>query len=457
MKRIHLLFLVSVLIFIKSFSQNKPVLYDFIEVPQVLMLNPGADVTYKWHVGVPAFSGISVTAGVKGFKVTDLFANDGIDINTKLEKLIFSRTPNDHVYINQQIELINAGIRLPNDKDYISFGFYEEFNLIAYYPKDLAIFGFEGNKEIGRVFNAESFKFKTDLVGVLHIGIDRRFNEKFNAGARFKIYSSAAEVKSLHNSGLFFTTQGVDNIYRHTLQDINLSVQSAGLFNGTDFDEKFYKKLSNKLFLGSNLGVGFDFGLTYKPNEQVKVTASVQDLGFIKYSKMVTSISAKGSYVTEGVKLQTPIISGINYFQQIIDGVEQAIVRDTIFTSHVTFRTPKINASYAYSFGLPHSEECFKPLFDNPFRNQIGIQLYSIVLPKQPQVATTLFYYRRINKYLRTKLTYTVDSYSSSNVGLGLSAHIKHFNLYGSFNNLFSTDFYNSNYNAFQFGMNFIY
>lgn len=451
------LFLLFGLACFKGIAQNKPILYDFTEVPQALMLNPGADVSYKWHVGVPAFSGLSLAIGVKGFKVTDLFAKDGIDINTKLEKLIFSRTPNDHVYINQQIEFINAGMRLPNDKDYISFGFYEEFNLIAYYPKDLAIFGFEGNKEIGRVFNAESFKFKTDLVGVLHIGINRRFSEKFNAGARFKIYSSAAEVRSLNNSGLFFTTQGIDNVYRHNLQDINLSIQSAGLFNGTDYDEKFYKHLTNKLFLGGNLGLGFDFGLTYKPNEQVKVTASIQDLGFIKYNKMVTSISAKGSYVTEGVKLQTPIISGVNYFQQIIDGVEKAIVRDTIFKSYTSFRSPKINASYAYSFGLPHSAECFKPQFDNPLRNQIGIQLYSIVLPKQPQVATTLFYYRRINKYLRTKVTYTVDSYSASNIGLGLTSHLGHFNLYGSFNNLFSTDFYNSNYNAFQFGMNFIY
>ncbi|NQW35477.1 MAG: hypothetical protein HQ471_00585, partial [Flavobacteriales bacterium] len=61
------------------------------------------------------------------------------------------------------------------------------------------------------------------------------------------------------------------------------------------------------------------------------------------------------------------------------------------------------------------------------------------------------------NKYLRAKITYTVDSYTPSNVGLGFSSHFWNFNLYGSFNNLFSTDFYNSNYNAFQIGMNYIF
>jgi Family of unknown function (DUF5723) len=456
--RNSLLIFVIIFLSVKGLSQNKPVLYDFTEVPQTLMLNPGAEINSKWHVGIPALSGISLGVGLKGFRVNDLFAKDGIDINTKLENLIFKLIPSDNIVINQQIELFNAGFRLPNEKDYLSFGFYEEFNFMSYYPKDLAIFLFEGNKDIGRVFNAESIRFKTDLVGVFHIGINRRFSDKFIAGARFKLYSSAFEIKSVKNTGLFFTTKGIDNIYRHNLQNINLKVQTTGLFNGTDYDEDFYKKLFRKIFLGGNLGFGLDFGLTYKPNKKTKITASVVDLGLIMNTKQVTGVTAKSDFTTEGVKLETPIVSGINYFQQIIDDAEASIARETIYDNYVTFREPKINGSVSYSFGLPHLEDCFKPKFDNPYRNQIGMQIFSIVRPKQPQLATTVFYYRRINKYVRTKLTYTVDSYSPSSVGFGLSTHIGHFNLYGTFNNLFgASDFYNSNYNAFQFGMNLIF
>ena len=454
----NILILIIILGFSKGFSQNKPVLYDFTEVPQSLMFNPGAEVNHKWHIGIPALSGTSLAVGLKGFKVTDLFANDGLDINTKLENLIFKLNTTDNIAINQQIEFLNGGVRLPNEKDYLSFGFYEEFNFIGYYPKDLAIFLFEGNKEIGRVFHVESIKLKADLVGVFHIGINRRFNEKFTAGARFKIYSGALDIKSINNSGLFFTTKGINNIYRHNLQNIDLKVQSSGFFNGDVYDEKFYKKLFNKIISGNNLGVGFDFGLTYKPNKQTKITASILDLGFIKYSNQVIGATAKGDYTTEGVQLEPPIISGINYFQQIIDGFDASIDGKTNYDSYITFRDPKINGSIGYSFGLPHLEECFKPRFDNPYRNQIGMQFFSIVRPKQPQLATTVFYYRRVNKYLRTKLTYTVDSYSPSSVGFGLSSHIGHFNLYGSFINLFgANNFYNSNYNAFQFGMNVIF
>ncbi|MFK5891490.1 MAG: DUF5723 family protein [Flavobacteriaceae bacterium] len=453
-----ILFIFIVMSLFKGLSQNKPILYDFTEVPQSLMLNPGAEVNHKWHIGVPALSGTSLSVGLRGFRVTDLFAKDGLDINAKLEKLIFKLNPSDNIVINQQIEFLNVGIRLPNEKDYLSFGFYEELNFIGYYPKDLAIFLFEGNKDIGRVFNAESVRLKADLVGVFHIGINRRFSDKFIAGARFKLYSGALDIKSIKNTGLFFTTKGIDNIYRHNLQNINLKVQTSGFFIGDDYDENFYKKLFSKVFFGGNLGFGLDMGLTYKPNKQTKITASVQDLGFIKYTKQVIGAEVKGNFATEGVELQTPIVSGIDYFKQIIDDVEASLDSQTIYDSYISFREPKINASVGYSFGLPHLEECFKPRLDNPYRNQIGMQFFSIVRPKQPQLATTIFYYRRVNKYLRTKLTYTVDSYSPSSVGFGLSSHIGHFNLYGSFINLFgANNFYNSNYNAFQFGMNVIF
>ena len=57
-------------------AQHKQLLYDFYEIPQSLMLNPGVKTPYKWHAGVPLLSGISIQAGTSGISVNDLFAND---------------------------------------------------------------------------------------------------------------------------------------------------------------------------------------------------------------------------------------------------------------------------------------------------------------------------------------------------------------------------------------------
>ncbi len=66
-----------------AYSQNKQLLYYFTDIPQSLMINPGAEVDFKWYAGVPGISGLSFQIGSSGVSAYDLFADDGIDFNTK--------------------------------------------------------------------------------------------------------------------------------------------------------------------------------------------------------------------------------------------------------------------------------------------------------------------------------------------------------------------------------------
>ena len=43
-------------------SQNKQVLYGLEEVPQSLLLNPGGNVSQKYHFGIPFLSQIHITS-----------------------------------------------------------------------------------------------------------------------------------------------------------------------------------------------------------------------------------------------------------------------------------------------------------------------------------------------------------------------------------------------------------
>jgi hypothetical protein len=69
-------------------------------------------------------------------------------------------------------------------------------------------------------------------------------------------------------------------------------------------------------------------------------------------------------------------------------------------------------------------------------KQNVGLQFYAMLRPKGPQMAGTLFYHRRLTEYLSAKATYTVDSYSFSNVGLGVSADIGTVNFYLAADNL---------------------
>jgi hypothetical protein len=88
-------------------SQNKQILYNFTAVPQSLMTNPGADVSYKFYFGVPLLSGISVNAGSTSFSAYDLFADNG-EFNTKLRDVVHRSSRNDKLAFNEQIELFSG-------------------------------------------------------------------------------------------------------------------------------------------------------------------------------------------------------------------------------------------------------------------------------------------------------------------------------------------------------------
>jgi hypothetical protein len=51
--------------------------------------------------------------------------------------------------------------------------------------------------------------------------------------------------------------------------------------------------IRKKGFIGKDLGLGFDLGLTYYPKKNIQFTASILDVGFIKHSKDVETFTYK--------------------------------------------------------------------------------------------------------------------------------------------------------------------
>jgi len=444
------LFLLLFILKLNIHAQNKKLLYNFSEIPQNLMVNPGAEVNFQWHIGMPTISGIYAHAGISKFSVNDLFANDGVDFNTKLEGLLTKLDNKDFYTANQQLEVFNIGYRLSNKKDYISAGFYEEFDAIVYHPKDIVTLAYEGNADFSKKINFSDLSLKAELLGVYHIGLTRKMNDKLTIGARFKIYSSVFNISSTQNHGVYTTTEGENNIYHHHMLAANIAVKTSGIEH--DDETVIGQKVTNRFLASGNMGIGFDFGLTYHINKKWKTTASFQDLGFIRHTKNTTVYRIQGTREFDGINLEFPTDNPIDYLNNFNDDFPSSHGSEK-FT---TLRSLKLNGSLSYSFGQIDNANCLRPAYENKRRNELGLQLYSILRPKQPQAAATLFYYKRLAKFLRAKVTYTVDSYSAKNIGMGLSTHIGMFNMYGTIDNILGlTDLSKSNNQTINFGINF--
>lgn len=345
------------LISVTCFSQNKQILYNFTSVPQTMLTNPGSDVQYNWFLGFPLLSGISANIGSSGISAFDLFANNGVDFNTKLRNVVFSTSRNDKLAINEQLEIFSGGFRLGDwqSKSYLSFGMYQELDVLAFIPKDYAILVLDGNKDyLGKVFNLGDLNVRGEMLSVFHLGYHKKVNEKFTLGARGKIYSSIFNVSSTKNSGYFYTIEGTNSIYDQVIF-ANALANTSGLTNYIyNYSGNAKSDIVKKTFLGGNLGLGLDLGLTYYPKESLQFTASLIDIGFIKHTKDLESYQFKGSYNYAGLTPDLVLGNSNDLLQEFND----AIPLDTLHNKYTTWRPLKFNSSIQYSFGDGRSSDC---------------------------------------------------------------------------------------------------
>jgi hypothetical protein len=443
------------LVYAIGFSQNKQVLYDFAGLPQTLLLNPGSEVENKFHFGMPMFSQISAQGGFTGFSTYDIFADNGIDIDDKIKAAVNNYGTAEFFAFNQQLEIFSGGYRLPNN-GYLSFGYYEEVGFLAKIPRDMVDLYYDGNTVINRRYSIEKLTARAEMLGVLHVGLSKKMNEKWNLGARAKLYSSVFNVNTKSNSGSFYTEEGTQNIYRQHLDNVNFLMQTSGVFfrNDEEIDASYVK---SKLLFGGNLGLGIDLGFTHHYSKKWTITGSILDLGFVNNSKNVESFLYKGDYEVEGVQLNFDPNNPENYWSDLKADFDNSILSDTLYKSYLSFRPVKLNGAASYSFGQKQ-DDCRYLIDQGLYLNKIGLQWFSTVGAVHSYMAATVFYERRFSKHFQTKLTYTADPFSFTNIGLGLSAQIGVVNLYFTADNLLSlNNIYNAKSASFQLGLNFIF
>ena len=454
MKKVVFIFL----IFIASnlFSQNKQVLYDFAGLPQTLLLNPGLETNYKYHIGVPLLSGFSTELASTGFTVADIFGVDSRTINEKIASILENLDSRDYLKFNSQIEVFSAGFRF-DDKTYFSFGFYQEFDAIGYFPKDIITLLNEGNAAyLNRSFDASQLLYKLEFLGVIHAGITRKVNDKWTIGGRFKIYSSALNLQSTNNSGTLTTNLGDNNIYIHHLDNINVNLQTSGLIQDDEYINDPGTFLKNT-FLGGNLGLGLDFGVTYQISPQLQFSGSLLDVGFVNHKKNIKNTLTEGSFTFEGLQFGYDE-SNRNYWEELDNELKEQLPTVENQESYISWRPAKFNAAIKYSFGEKRSKYCYDDTYKDFYTDALGAQLYSVFRPLSQQFALTGFYEKSFSHKLHTKVTYTVDNYSYYNIGVGVSAQVWKINFYGILDNIAElTDISSANNVSLQFGFNLLF
>lgn len=452
-KLVLILFLISVV----SLKSQQKLAFSFGESPQTLLLNPGAETNFRSHYGIPMLSNFSFDLGITGFTLNDLFSNDSRAFKTRFEAVLNKINSTDYVSFNTQVEVLNVGFRL-DKKTYLSFGFYEELDFISYMPKDFIELFYYGNQPfLNRSFSLSQVSMKGDFLGVLHAGISKKINEKLNVGARVKIYSSSINIESLNNSGTYTSSTSNENIIRQSLNNLNGQIRTSGI---VDSDDEFIDspgEYFSKTFLGSNMGLGLDLGLTYHFTSQLEFTASLLDIGFIRHSKNTKNFNIDGNYVLDGLNFEYDASSLSNYWQQVEQDFRDRVITEETQEAYTSWRPMKINAALKYSFGEKRDKTCYSKTHKQYYYNAIGFQLHNIMRPIKPQFSFTSFYEASLSKKIHTKFTHTINDYSSMIFGAATSLQLGKLSVFGGLDNLLGVaDVSSGNSVAFNFGFNIV-
>lgn len=457
-------FLALIIIFIavkSTLAQNQIQLYNVDGLPQSLLLNPGTDVSFDMHIGVPLFSGFHIQGGSTGVTFYDLFKKDNNStFNDRIREQVFSLSRKDYFTVNENLEILSLGLRLPNG-DYLSGGWYQETDAILYFPKDPAILAYEGNSDyIGKHFDVSDAVTKGEILSVFHLGYTRKVNESLTLGLRGKVYGSMFNFESIDNTGEFVTNLSPEgnNIYTHELINTNAVLQTSGT-NG--FDNLTPSQLLKNSLISGNMGVGLDFGFTYKFADNWQVTGSFVDLGLIAHTAKTKKYYLRGNYTLEGIEFAFPAAVGDDANPEYFDDLEDDFNKNVKYgdfsgDKYFTWRPLKVYGSIDYTFNGDQSCDCLKPNKRDSF-TRAGLQFAAIKRPLSPQVAVTGFVDTSLSDIFRGKLTYTVDSYSFTNLGFLVSAQLNKFNLYLAADNVLEyVNLAKANNFSMQLGMQFV-
>ena len=456
-------------------SQNMQILYDFDQMPQTLMLNPGAVVDYDKHFGVPLLSNVYAMGGSSSRDVTYNNLTEGSDSSGDVIRNLNDLGLNgkEIFLFHQQIELLNAGFRLKNPTYYLSFGMYQQTDGFSSYPEDFANLFFygddrdqDGSPEFGENYTANDVNTVFELVGVFHVGLSKKVNEKLNIGARLKLLSGSIGLETTDNTGVY--NLGSDPLssqpYVHNFEDIEVRLNTSGILDSFDLTNDVgtpAELIAGLFFVNKNLGAAIDLGFTYQHTEELSFSGSLLDLGIMSFQHKLTTIDFEDAQIASD-DYYDPNGDELDYWRGKYLSDELPLV--TGENSFSYFRSPKLNASLRYDKRRKVKQDmsAFRnvraDLSSDYLISSYGMQIYTEFRPKYLVWAVTGFYSREINKYLSMKATYTVDKFSYYNIGFGLSTHIKSFNFYATADNLVAlASVKNSNYQSFQFGMNFIF
>jgi len=418
---------ILILVTASANAQNSQVLY-FMDLPQNHMVNPAFRPSNRVYIGLPGLTGINVTVRNNMFSFSDVLP-EGREINESTIPFLnedfdtegFMGSLKDLNYIEPEssVQLLGVGFSPQADNDlYIFLDVNDRVNGEIVLPRDFFRLAFEGNENLA----GQSFEYYREI----GIGASKNISPRLRFGGKARVLFGIASA-TLRNYGLNLS---VNNDYTNTLEaNMALDISGPVVFvtdeNGNiedvDIDNERFNDSSELVdFLTNtrNTGFGVDLGASFVATDRLKLSASITDVGFIKWKSDISNLEAIDTLILSGLDLQE-VYNGSTSFDDVTTSLIDSLKNSFISTNEGTRFTTKLPVGFAVG-----------GKFDLNDKFSVGLLSYTLISDQQIKEAVTLSGNMNIGNTLSATLAYTACNHSFNNLGIGIGVRASVFQFY---------------------------
>jgi hypothetical protein len=415
-------------------SQNSQVLY-YMNLPQNHLLNPALRPTNSFTFGFPGLTGININVNNNFVNFSDVIfpgqKGDSLisflhpDYN--VDKFIKKLKSTNYFTPEMSVQLLGVGFNAGKNL-YFSLDVIERVQGNFALPKDLFVLALKGNDSfLGKTINLSGLDARLMHFHEFGIGVSRNFSDKLRIGIRGKLLFGTVNL-SMNNKSLGLT---VNNDYSYDLNadlsalisgpikvhsSINTSTGKTKL-DSISFDDERMNN-SDFYFSTGNMGLGIDLGAVYQLTSKISISASITDLGFIKWKNDVTTLKANSKFRFNGFNV-TDVVNGDKTFDELAQDMVDSLKNSfTINKENKPFRT-----SLPVGFTVGGSYSLSKSI-------AFGILSHSVFSGRQIREALTLSANVNLGNSFSASIGYTAENRRFDNLGAGLAFRLGIVQLY---------------------------
>ena len=472
------LFMLSV-ISLSLNAQQVNTLYFMEGVPVRHFLNPSFQPVDDFYLSLPVIGYTQFSIGNNSLSLHDVIYNVNgqtvLFLNTlgSLPRFYNTLHTNTLIQTDFQTNLLSFGFR--KKEAYWTFSLTEKIDGTINLPKELfkiALFG--SSDSLNNSFNLSRLESNISVYTEAALGYSKKINDQWTLGGKLKLLLGTANVSNSNNSLSLDAGVNTWKIKGEGTAGYSGPVQIDNTGKNSGSISVIMPKNISDLIIPSGIGAGMDLGCEYHLNDNITLSAAINDLGFIRWTGNTHTYQYNVDYSFSGVNLfesNSTIKSFQDVYNKLIlgNGLADTLInafgssKKSKLTSnpYTTATTAKTNLAVEYSI-LDH-------------KMSFGILSYSRLIKNILIEEVTGSVNARPYDWLNTTLSYSIKNGRFSTLGAGLEFETGMFNwfvaadyipfqttklslsdLSASYPNINIPIPYNSSFFNFSVGMNFV-